>query len=89
MIIARSGIPGATRLIADYKENTIYCGFIICFSVSKIDLKNILFYQLKNVEKAMSNQSGGTIMKNVNQGTLRDIKLALPNKRTIPYNSKF
>ncbi|MCB9352590.1 MAG: restriction endonuclease subunit S [Lewinellaceae bacterium] len=80
IIIARSGIPGATRLIADYKENTIYCGFIICFRVSKIDLKNILFYQLKNVEKAMSNQSGGTIMKNVNQGTLRDIKLALPNK---------
>jgi len=78
IIIARSGIPGATRLINDYKENTIFCGFIICLNVEDINLKNILFFYLKLIERAMTNQSAGTIMKNVSQGTLKEIKIALP-----------
>ncbi|WP_367388992.1 restriction endonuclease subunit S [Lewinella sp. LCG006] len=80
ILITRSGTPGATRLIADYQENTIYCGFIICFKAFDFDQKNVIFYHLKNVEKLMSTQSGGTIMKNVSQGTLKDIKVVLPQK---------
>jgi type I restriction enzyme S subunit len=78
ILIARSGIPGATRLISDYIKNTIYCGFIICFEVEDPNLKLPLFFFLKKIEKAMNSQSGGTIMKNVNQGTLKSLKVLLP-----------
>src|SRR5690606_16172260 len=77
ILIARSGIPGATRMIADYVENTIYCGFIICFDVHDINHKILLFHHLKNIEKAMSNKSAGTILKNVSQGTLKALKFPI------------
>jgi len=78
ILIARSGIPGSTRLITDYIENTIYCGFIICFEVNNENLKLPLFFFLKNIEKTISSQSGGTIMKNINQSILKSFKLPLP-----------
>lgn len=80
ILIARSGIPGATRMIADYAENTIYCGFIISFNVDEIKNKTVLFYHLKDIEKAMTNKSAGTILKNVSQGTLKDLKFPMPGK---------
>lgn len=78
ILIARSSLPCATRLIADYSDNTIYCGFIICFNVADLAQKNALFFHLKNIEQAMLNQSGGTIMKNVSQETLKSVCVATP-----------
>ncbi|MFM6269359.1 MAG: restriction endonuclease subunit S, partial [Dolichospermum sp.] len=80
ILIARSGIPGSTRLITDYCENTIYCGFIICFEVNDLVMKLPLFFFLKKIEKAMNSQSGGTIMKNINQGSLKSLELPLPKE---------
>jgi type I restriction enzyme S subunit len=88
ILIARSGIPGATRLISDYVKNTIYCGFIICFEVEDPNLKFPLFFFLKKIEKAMNSQSGGTIMKNVNQGTLKSLKILLPKEVSTNYSIK-
>jgi type I restriction enzyme, S subunit len=86
ILIARSGIPGATRLIADFSQNTIYCGFIICFNVHDLKYKYPLFFHMKNIEAAMSSQSGGTIMKNVSQGTLKNIKVVFPKEDLIVNN---
>lgn len=80
IIIARSGIPGATRLIAHYKKNTIYCGFIIHLEVEDILWKNIVFFNLKDFENNVTSQANGTIMKNVNQQVLRGLKIFLPQK---------
>jgi type I restriction enzyme S subunit len=78
IIIARSGIPGATRLIADYEENTLYCGFAIHYQLENLDQKLPVFFYLKSIEEIIKNGSGGTILKNVNQATLNNLKIALP-----------
>ncbi len=83
IIIARSGIPGATRLIADYEENTLYCGFAIHYELKNLDLKLAIFFYLKSIEELIKNGSGGTILKNVNQATLNNLKIALPNSEKI------
>lgn len=80
IIIARSGIPGATRLMSKYKENTLYCGFAIRYRLEDKRLKNQIFFYLKSIEQIIQNGSGGTILKNVNQGTLKNLKLAIPKR---------
>lgn len=80
IIIARSGIPGATRLINDFRENTLYCGFAIHYGIYNANIRNIVFFLLKSLEDSIKNGSGGTIMKNVNQGVLNDLQIALPHE---------
>lgn len=80
IIIARSGIPGATRLISDMAENTLYCGFAIHYELQDLNLKIPVFFFLKSIEQQIQSGSGGTIMKNVNQATLNDLKITLPEK---------
>ena len=87
IIIARSGIPGATRLISDFAENTLYCGFAIHYELNDLSQKLPIFFYLKSIEEMIKNGSGGTILKNVNQGTLNNLKVALPKNKTI--TSKF
>lgn len=78
IIIARSGIPGATRLISEFKPNTIYCGFAIRYKLNNLVRKNQIFFFMKSVEESIKNGSGGTILKNVNQGTLKDLTIVTP-----------
>lgn len=78
IIIARSGIPGAARLISDYAPNTLYCGFAIRYQLENTSLKNLVFFYLKSIEENIKNGSGGTIMKNVNQATLNNLKTIMP-----------
>lgn len=78
IIIARSGIPGATRLISDIAENTLYCGFAIHYELKDFNNKIPLFFYLKSIEQNIQNGSAGTILKNVNQTTLSSLAMALP-----------
>ncbi|HEL2458275.1 TPA: restriction endonuclease subunit S [Streptococcus suis] len=80
ILITRSGIPGATRIVSDIPVNTIYSGFIIGATVANLNLFYYVFYHLKNIEMLMSNQSAGTIMKNISQTTLSEIRIMIPNK---------
>ena len=80
ILIARSGIPGSTRIVSDILPNTIFSGFIIGATVTNMDLFYYVFYHLKNIELLMSNQSAGTIMKNISQTTLSEICIAIPNE---------
>jgi type I restriction enzyme S subunit len=83
ILIARSGIPGATRMMFEFAENTIYCGFIIRFQVNNLIEKNYLFYFLKDMEKNMTSKSGGTIMPNVNQDTMKRMLVIEPNEKIV------
>ncbi|MFN8930334.1 MAG: restriction endonuclease subunit S [Alphaproteobacteria bacterium] len=89
ILITRSASPGATRLIENYEKNTIYCGFIICLDIFDLKMKYPLFFFLKNIEKIMTGQSSGTIMKNVSQETLKGLYLALPSNKSDPVISSF
>lgn len=78
ILIARSGIPGATRMVAHCPKNTIYCGFIISLKVANPDDKFFLFFRLKQIEQSLLSQSSGSILKNVSQDTLKKISIAMP-----------
>lgn len=79
IIIARSGVPGATRLMYVESANIIFCGFIIAFSPSNADYRNYLYYQLKGYEGTSATTTGGTILQNVSQGTLKRLVLPKPS----------
>lgn len=89
ILIARSGIPGATRMMFEFAENTIYCGFIIRFQVKSIIEKNYLFYFLKDMEKNTTSKSGGTIMPNVNQDTMKRMLVIKPDERVVNKFNEF
>lgn len=78
ILITRSGIPGATRLVSGLETKTVYSGFIIASEVNDLIYKNLIFYYLKNVEEVLKNQSAGTIMKNISQSVLTDMAVSLP-----------
>lgn len=83
ILIARSGIPGAVRILEGDIENTIYCGFIICLGLMSDLYRRYLVYKLKDYENTTVTTSGGTIMQNVSQNTLKAIKFAVPNEKSI------
>ena len=87
-LIARSGSPGATRLLIPSTIPTIYCGFIICCSTS-CELKNYIALTLKKLEIANDTKSSGSILKNVSQDTLKEIMLCIPQSKVLDsFNSK-
>ena len=86
ILITRSGIPGATRLVSELEAKTVYSGFIIASEVNDLIYKNLIFYYLKNVEEVLKNQSAGTIMKNISQSVLTDMVVSLPPQNVL---SKF
>ncbi len=78
IIIARSGTPGATRLILNPTKKTIYCGFIICCTPHNPLHKLYLTYTLKQLEGTNATKTGGSILQNVSQDTLKTINVCVP-----------
>jgi type I restriction enzyme S subunit len=78
IIIARSGVPGETRLIEKTAENIIFCGFAIRFRLNDKMLKSYLYFTLKQNEKITKKKSGGSIMPNISQDSLKDILITIP-----------
>jgi len=78
LLIARSGIPGSVRLCYDVPYKVIFCGFSIRFTLEHKDYKNYVFHALKKLEFATTQNSTGSILKNISQDTLRENLIALP-----------
>lgn len=78
VIIARSGIPGATRLLLNAKDNTIFCGFIICCTPIDTKLRFYLTYTLKKYEGTSATRTDGSILQNVSQDKLKNLKVIIP-----------
>ena len=82
IIIARSGCPGSTRLLLS-SANTLFCGFIICCSPKDSSMRNYLVYCLKQLEGTNATTSGGSILQNVSQDTLKGLHVIVPEKQII------
>lgn len=82
IIIARSGCPGSTRLLLS-SANTLFCGFIICCSPNDSSMRNYLVYCLKQLEGTNATTSGGSILQNVSQDTLKGLHVIVPKKQII------
>lgn len=78
ILIARSGTPGAIRLLEEVNDNTIYCGFIIRCSLYDKALRNYICFYLKMFEGTNATKTGGSILQNVSQETLNMIKIPMP-----------
>lgn len=83
ILIARSGTPGATRLLMNNDGNTIFCGFIIKCTPKNDNFKYFLTYELKKLEGSSATKTGGSILQNVSQDTLNKILLCVPNQNII------
>lgn len=83
ILVVRSGKPGATRLLGNVKDLTIYCGFIIAIVPKKEIMRNLIFWFLKNQELKIESQSAGTVLKNVSQDTLKGSLFLIPNSKNL------
>lgn len=83
IIIARSGTPGATRLIINPEDNVIFCGFIICTTPVEPMYRYFLYHYLKQLEGTNATKTGGSILQNVSQDTLKSLLVCLPAKDTV------
>ena len=86
IIIARSGIPGTTRILYNPSSNIIFCGFIICCTPYDNTLQNYLTLYLRQFEGSSATQTGGSILKNVSQETLKNLLVPIPQQSLL---SKF
>ncbi|HFC8842124.1 TPA: restriction endonuclease subunit S [Neisseria oralis] len=80
ILVARSGNPGATRLLVNTNKLVVYCGFIIAAEPKESNLLNLLFWFLKNQEERISDISAGTVLKNVSQDVLKRGCIVIPDK---------
>ena len=83
IIVARSGIPGATRIIYNPRANTIFCGFIICCTPVDQIMQYYLTLYLKQLEGSSATKTGGSILQNVSQDTLSNLLVPIPPQSII------
>lgn len=89
IVIARSGTPGATRLILNPSGNVIFCGFIICCTPEDSNHRMFLSHFLKQLEGTNATKTGGSILQNVSQDTLKSLYVPMPNDEVInSFNEK-
>ena len=91
ILLARSGSPGATRLLPHTDKKIIYCGFIIRYQLNEQDLDKqlYLFHVLKGYEQVTSTQSAGSILKNISQDTLNSLTVVMPQSSVLDdFNKK-
>lgn len=88
ILIARSGTPGAVRLVLD-TDNVIYCGFIIHCLPNDFEHRFYLTFTLKLYEGTSATKTGGSILQNVSQDTLKSLTIPLPSKNVLSsFNAK-
>lgn len=83
ILIARSGMPGAVRLLMSSEKDIIYCGFIIKCSPYEEQQRLYLTYSIKKLEGSNATKTGGSIMQNVSQDTLKNVDICLPPDNVI------
>lgn len=89
ILIARSGSPGATRIIVNPEGNVIFCGFIICCTPHASNHRIYLAHFFKKLEGTNATKTGGSILQNVSQDTLKSLNICLPNDELLSsFNEK-
>ena len=88
IVIARSASPGETIFVVNTSKKMIYSGFSIRLRSYNPIYQIYLFSNLQYWKNILINKfSDGTTLKNINQTTLKQIKIILPeDKILIKYN---
>jgi len=83
ILIVRSASPGTTAIISENIENLIFSGFTIKFSPFDKLFTNYIFFQMRNISKNLSFISNGTTLQSINQETLKNYEIQIPEKEVI------
>ena len=89
ILVARSGAPGAVRLLLNNDQNTIFCGFIIRCIPKDPRFRIYLSFSLKQYEGTNATTTGGSILQNVSQDTLGRVSLVVPPDFVVEAFSSF
>ena len=82
IIVARSGIPGAIRLISNAR-GVLYCGFVIVCRPKNADARPYLTYYMKSLEGSGATHKDSSILNNVSQDMLKRIIIPMPDNNTL------
>lgn len=89
ILIARSGTPGAVRVITGKNKSVIFCGFIICLKLNDEISKNYLMFTLQKNYEIIAVKSTGTILQNITQDTLKNFLFVTPPTKILEkFNAK-
>lgn len=83
IIIARSACPGKISLILGENDNLIYSGFSIRYRLKNLENYFYISFVLENLSEEIKNFSIGTTLSSVNQETLKNIKIVIPDQVTL------
>lgn len=87
ILIARSACPGKVSLVLGNFQNIIYSGFSIRYRLEDIENYYYFVFVLEKLQKELTNFSIGTTLTSVNQETLKNIKIKIPdNKILLDFN---
>ena len=89
ILVARSGTPGAVRLLLNNDQNTIFCGFIIRCIPKNDKFRFYLSFALKQYEGTNATTTGGSILQNVSQDTLGRVSVVVPQSEIVDTFSSF
>jgi type I restriction enzyme S subunit len=83
IVIARSASPGNTIFIFNKIANLIYSGFSIRYRPIKLLYSIYLFCSLQEKKSSLLDISDGTTLKNINQATLKGVKIIIPESKVL------
>ena len=76
-------------VIFNVENNVIFCGFIICMENFDFSYKAYFAFSLKQLENTSATKTGGSILLNVSQDTLKCLPIFIPPKEVISaFNEK-
>lgn len=83
ILIARSACPGKISLILGDISEVIYSGFSICYRLKNLEDYFYISFILQGLKEELKNFSIGTTLSSVNQETLKNIKINLPDDESL------
>ena len=83
IVIARSGSPGESSFILENTDNILYSGFSIRYRLNNPDNSFYMFFLLQNYKHKLLMVSIGTVIRSINQNSLRSISFVMPSDSII------
>ena len=89
IIIARSASPGEAAILFEPSDDTIFSGFTIRYRVNVKEHLLYLFLLIQSIKEKLADLANGTTLKSINQASLRNVQIVLPDENTTKSFSVF
>lgn len=82
IIIARSASPGEAAILFEPSDDTIFSGFTIRYRVNIREHHLYLFLLIRSIKEKLADLANGTTLKSINQASLKNVQIILPDEKT-------